>query len=167
MERLPDDIVRSIGGQLDDRNLRSAARASRSMKDVLGPEADDRERARVLGVLDRAQKETEPLHVILDSETYYYSFVLSFSGSMGTLKLGKNKRYNWRPKLKACTFNTAPIHRRSMAEARAIARGVLEDVSQGRLDSACSRITSSGDPVFVAATVVTYAYDIFSLRTMV
>jgi hypothetical protein len=160
MERLPNDIVRSIGGRLNERNLRSASRASRSMRDVLGPEADDRERARVLGILERAQQETEPLHVILDGDAYYYSFVLSFSGSTGTLKFGKNKRYNWRPKLKTCTFSIGG--RRSMAEARAIATGVLEDVSRGRLDSACERIQSSGeeDSAFVAATVMTYAYDI-------
>jgi hypothetical protein len=130
------------------------------MMGVLGPEADARERTRILGVLERAQKETEPLHVVLDGDTYYYSFVFSFQDTHGTLKIGRNKRYSWRPKLKSCTFSVDGSRSLSMPEARAIAKDILRDVSQGRLDNACSRMKSSGDPAFVAATVMTYAYDI-------
>lgn len=162
MDLLPNDIVRTIGNRLSNGDLGSAARASRSMQRVLGPEADARERTRVLGVLKRVQRETEPIHVVLSGNAYYYSFVLSFSGSIGTIKFGKNKRYNWMPRLEKCAFSSnGPPNDVSMADARSIAMDVLRDVFQRRLKDACRRVASSRDPAFVAATVMTYAFDIF------
>lgn len=161
MDLLPNDIVRRIGNRLERNDLGSAVKASRSMRSVLGPEIDRRERAQVLGVLERAQRETEPINVVLSSDAYYYSFVLSFSGSTGTIKFGKNKRYHWVPRLETCTFMDDGHRSLSMADARAIAKEVLRDVFSGRARDACIRLTSSGDPAFVAATVMTYAYDIF------
>lgn len=161
MNLLPDDIVRTIGNRLGNGDLGSVAKASRTMRGVLGPEADAREQKRVLDVLARARRETEPIDVVLTGTTHYYSFVLSFSGSTGTLKFGKNKKFNWQPRLESCTFSAATDGRSlSMAQARAVAEDVLKEVFRGRTKDACRRVESSGDPAFVAAIVMTYAFDL-------
>jgi len=173
MERLPNDLLDTIASPLSEQNLTSLVGSSRSLKDALGPTVDARDKANVLGTMERMKQEAvkEPLSVVLQGDAYYYSFAVSLdpNSSFAKFRFGKNKRYDWKPRLETCTFRIDAKREpaMSMGQAREIAQKVLRDVLEGRVRVACKSleaIRDDADRFFAIATIMTRAYELYHLR---
>lgn len=169
MERLPNDMLETIGSRLNDGNLASLVGSSRSLKDALGPMADARDKAKVMGTMERMKQEAakEPLSVVLQGKDYYYSFVVSLDqgSAFAKFRFGKNKRYDWMPRLETCMFRIDAKREpaMSMNEARRIAQEVVRNVLDGRSRVACKSleaIRDDADRFFAIATIMTRAYEL-------
>ena len=169
METLPNDLLDTIGSQLNDRNLTSLVGSSRSLKDALGPTVDARDKSKVLATMERMKQEAarEPLSVVLGGDAYYYSFVVSLDqgSAFARFRFGKNKRYDWNPRLETCMFrvDTRKEPTMSTGKAREIAQKVLRDVLEGRARVACKSleaIRDDADRFFAIATIMTRAYEL-------